>query len=122
MLNHKPGDIVRNRKPYWGEPAYKYLRDDNLKGWVVGQSVGGKFGSLGISCKQKRDLDYYYVPCPLYMTVWLMLMGFIADIIAFFKWKWRNLINLKSHQDFTFFKRERTKDEGQSKIRAQAQG
>lgn len=67
----KVGDVVRSRKPYFGEPAYKVLRVGANYG---DEATGSKHGSGGYKTGDVK-CSKYYKKCSLIARAWLCLLG-----------------------------------------------
>ena len=76
----KVGDIIRNKKPYWGEPIRKIVdMDENNVYAVRGPS---KYG-LGHNKKYREimfhDQMSYYKKPNVFIVLYLYFIGFIAE-------------------------------------------
>ncbi len=69
------GDVVRNRRPYWGEAAYK-ICEPRLTG-PIAVSTSGKFGHGGLRTGDPFKMKYYKV-APRLMRAWLFILGWLS--------------------------------------------
>jgi hypothetical protein len=76
------GKIVRHKRSYWGEMAY-YIHEVRADG-VIGNPTGSKHGKAWergkTGCHISWSSEKYYKICPLYMRVWLWLLGNFAEL------------------------------------------
>lgn len=76
------GEWVRNKKPYFGEPAYK-IKDDSSHSFVTmfaGNSIHGVSAEF---CSHKilnEDLVDYYEHAGLVIRLWLFTLGNIIEM------------------------------------------
>lgn len=72
-------DIIRSKRPYLGEPAYRLVDRDSYGFYA--DAIGGRFNvgrtHLAFAVLDSPDDaqgDGPYVPCPSYMVAWLLLV------------------------------------------------
>jgi hypothetical protein len=86
MKIFKIGNTIRHKKPYWGEMAY-YIREvktDGIRAIPSGSKHGKAWKRGQTACHISHDSETHYEICPLYMRVWLWLLGRVAE-----SWKQR---------------------------------
>lgn len=83
MSIFRVGNTVRHRVTYWGEPAY-YITSVVAAG-ANGVPTGSKHGKAWkkyTSCLLYAESEPHYQICPLYMRLWLWLLGNFSDLLA----------------------------------------
>ena len=84
MITFKIGDIIRNIKPYWGEPIKRIIEEDKTQYYV--QQGPGKFGLWENPNYReiifKKDFKYYR-KARLSERIYLYILGWFIEKLSY---------------------------------------